>query len=249
MRLDNDGNEAPGGHMALQDAFFNPDEVFDHGVDSLLLGLASQAAQEVDTWLVDDVRNFLFGPPGAGGFDLAALNIQRGRDYGLPGFNELRSVLGLTPKTDFLDLTGGNQLLADRFASVYTDINEVDLWIGGLAEPHQGGGMIGETFLRILIEQFARTRDGDRFFYLNDLSQLTILDPLFMENTSLSNIIQRNSGITNIQANVFLLADVSAVPEPSISILLLIAAVSWTLGIGGREIGRRCLSSDGTMAG
>ena len=49
--------------------FFNPAAINEVGVDPILKYLASDNAQEVDTQVVDDVRNFLFGPPGAGGFE------------------------------------------------------------------------------------------------------------------------------------------------------------------------------------
>lgn len=45
--------------------------------------------------VIDDVRNFLFGPPGSGGMDLPALNIQRSRDMGLPSYNQARLDFGL----------------------------------------------------------------------------------------------------------------------------------------------------------
>ena len=78
--------------LPLRHAFFNPSVLASDPstIDRLLLGAAKQVSQEVDVHLVDDVRNFLFGPPGAGGLDLAALNIQRGRDHGLPDYNLLR---------------------------------------------------------------------------------------------------------------------------------------------------------------
>ena len=107
-RLNNDGTTIADGNLSLRDAFFAPQQVTDHGIDSLLLGAASQQAQEIDASVVDDVRNFLFGPPGSGGFDLAALNIQRGRDHGLPDYNQARAGPGAR---------AGQQLRRDHFRS------------------------------------------------------------------------------------------------------------------------------------
>ena len=224
LRVDNDGNLVKS--LSLQDSFFDPEEVRQNGINTLLMGLASQQAQEVDTFLVDDVRNFLFGPPGAGGFDLASLNLQRGRDHGIPDLNTVRIALGLTPYTSFLELTGGDVDLANALASVYDDIDQIDLWIAGLAEAKVNGGLLGETFSYILIDQFTRSRDGDRFFYLNDLDHLTILDPT-LETVTLSDVIRRNSNIDNIQDNAFL---VSSVPEPNTRIGLLMLVVLGLIG-------------------
>lgn len=208
QRVDNDGAIVES--IDLANAFFDPNEITTDGIDTLLKGLASQEAQDIDTLIVDGVRNFLFGPPGSGGFDLAALNIQRGRDHGLLSLNDFREEFGVgTGYADFMDLTDGDVDLANQFASAYDSIDDVDLWIGGLAESHINGGMVGETFFSILRDQFTRTRDGDRFFYLNDaeLAHLSILYPDLQLDTSLANIIRRNSEITNIQDNVFLLSD------------------------------------------
>ncbi len=224
LRVDNNGQIVAS--LSLRDSFFNPDELLNNGIDTLLMGLASQQAQELDTLLVDDVRNFLFGPPGAGGFDLASLNLQRGRDHGLPDVNTVRLALGLIPYSTFLELTGGDEELADVFASVYSSIDEVDLWIAGLAEKKVNGGLLGETFSYILIDQFTRTRDGDRFFYLNDLDHLMILDPT-LQTVTLSDIIRRNSTIDNIQDNAFLVA---SVPEPNTRVGLLMLVLLGSIG-------------------
>lgn len=214
LRVDTSGATAGATSVALRDAFFNPAEVFANGVDSLLLGLASQRAQAIDPFLVDDVRNFLFGPPGAGGFDLAALNLQRGRDHGIGSLNAVRDALGLSPYASFLDMTGGDVLLADAFASVYAAVDDVDLWIGGLAEQSAGRSMLGETFTQIVLDQFTRAMLGDRFFYLAEMDALQVLDEDFMSTTSLSSLIVRNSTVQSMQANAFFVT-----PEPG-SLLL-----------------------------
>lgn len=210
------------GSVDLQDSFFQPTFFQTNSIDSVIAGLASQDAQEVDTLVIDDVRNFLFGAPGSGGFDLASLNIQRGRDHGLSDINSTRTALGLDTYDDFIDLTGGDEDLAAAFESVFGvgGIDDVDLWVGGLAEAHLDGGLVGETFSAILADQFERSRDGDRFFYEFDLDHLLVLDSTF-ESTSLSDIILRNTEIESIQSNVFLTV---AVPEPTS--LSLLAAVS-----------------------
>lgn len=223
LRVDDSGPVMDVTRVALRDAFFNPAEVFDNGVDSLLLGLASQRAQGIDPLLVDDVRNFLFGPPGADGFDLAALNLQRGRDHGVGSLNAVRDDLGLVPYTSFLDMTGGDALLAGAFESVYDGVDDVDLWIGGLAEQTAGRSMLGETFTQLLLDQFVRSMTGDRFFYLAEMDALQILDEDFMSTTSLSAVIRRNSSIQSIQADAF-----RVVPEPG---SLLLAAFAFALAL------------------
>jgi peroxidase len=99
LRLDSTNNPVAVGHLPVRAAFFNPGEIINNGIDPLLRGLAFNIAQRVDIHIVDDLRNFLFGAPGAGGFDLAALNIQRGRDHGLLSYNETRRRLGLMAVT------------------------------------------------------------------------------------------------------------------------------------------------------
>jgi hypothetical protein len=94
MCIKKNGEPAQGCPLPLRDAFFAPDTFKKIGLDALLRGLVTQKPQEVDVHLVDDVRNFLFGPPGAGGFDLASLNMQRGRDHGPPTYNTVLKMFG-----------------------------------------------------------------------------------------------------------------------------------------------------------
>lgn len=207
--------------LPLRDAFFTPNTAVTDGIDSILKGFATHMSQEIDNLIVDDVRNFLFGPPGAGGFDLASLNTQRGRDHGLPSLNAARVALGLGSHNNFLDLTGGDATLAAALASVYADVDAVDLWVGGLAEAHAGDSMVGETFGWIIADQFTRLMNGDRFFYTDTdlMAHLLALDPNF-DATTLSALIMRNSSMTGMQANAF------AIPEPASIVLLAIGGLT-----------------------
>ncbi len=145
------------------------------------------------------MRNFLFGPPGAGGFDLASLNIQRGRDHGLPDYNQARIDLGLAPVTSFADITSDLELQA-ALEATYGNVDDIDAWVGGLAEDHLPGASVGELVYTVLTDQFTRMRDGDRFWYQNVYSG-EALDKL--ESISLSDVIMRNTGIEHIRDNVF----------------------------------------------
>lgn len=196
--LDNDGNPVRE-EMELADAFFNPEPMHEVGPDPVLKYLATDNAREVDTMLVGDLRNFLFGPPGAGGFDLASRNMQRGRDHGLADYNSTRAAYGLPRVTSFSQITSNPDLQA-RLASLYGDVDSIDLWVGGLAEDHVAGSSIGPTFRRIIADQFERIRDGDRFWYSRIFSgaQLQAL-----QQTRLSEVIRRNTTITKIQDNAF----------------------------------------------
>lgn len=199
LRLNDDGTVVDEGNLALRDAFFAPNQIVEGGIDSLLLGAANQVAQEVDTLVIDDVRNFLFGEPGQGGFDLAALNIQRGRDHGLADYNQARIDLGLQPVTSFDQITS-NAALALELESTYGDVNNIDVWVGGLAEDHLTGSSVGELIQTVLVDQFQRIRDGDRFWYQNVFSGRQLAE---IENTSLADVIMRNTDITSLEGNVF----------------------------------------------
>ena len=201
LRVDRNGNESAHGHLPLAAAFFNPALLTDEGgIDPLLRGLAQQVCQEIDNLVVDDVRNFLFGAPGAGGFDLASLNIQRGRDHGLPSYNEARQAYGLRPIRRLSDINP-DPLVQSNLREVYASVNDIDLWIGGLAERHVSGALVGPTYRAILADQFRRLRDGDRFWYEAYLPGSL---QNFIEDQTLSRIIRRNTSIgTELQEDVF----------------------------------------------
>lgn len=194
--LNNDGEEIREA-MLLRDAFFNPTVISETGIDPILKYLATDNAQEIDTMVVDDVRNFLFGAPGQGGFDLAALNIQRGRDHGIADYNTVRAAYGLPRITRFDQITA-NKAMQAKLAATYGNVNKIDLWMGGLAEDHLPGSSMGATFTRIIVDQFIRLRAGDRFWYQAQPNQVPN-----MQNVTLASIIRRNTKLTKLQGNVF----------------------------------------------
>ncbi len=196
--VDDDGNEMADS-IALANAFFQPGLLEDTGIDPLLKYAASTLSQEVDLEVVDSLRNFLFGPPGAGGFDLVSLNIQRGRDHGLADFNSTREAYGLEA-VESIDQITSDADIAVNLEALYGDVNNIDLWVGVLAEDHTEDGSLGETATAIIADQFERLRDGDRFWYENTMTDREIRE---IENTSLGDIIARNTNIDSLQENVF----------------------------------------------
>lgn len=192
LRLDASGSPIDAGNLGLRDAFFRPDRlVQEGGIEPLFRGLAAQSCSAIDTELVDDVRDFLFGPPGAGGFDLASLNLQRGRDHGLPRYNEVRAALGLARRQSFEDVSTDPEM-RDRLSSVFERIDDVDVWVGALAEDAVNGGHLGELAFVVVARQFEALRDGDRFWYTRHLSEDEIAE---IDATTLADVIRRNTSI------------------------------------------------------
>jgi hypothetical protein len=192
------------GHTELKYGFFNPSmiKIETKGkIEPYLLGMMHQRSQGLDCKLVDDVRNYLFGAPGAGGMDLAAINMQRGRERGLPDYNTIRSDFGLQPKSSFATLTGDNNLNQKLF-EVYGEIDQIDPWVGLLAEDHLPGSLFGDLGLLIMKKQFSALRDGDRFFFEVD-EGLTEDQKRNIRFTSLADIMIRNTDLENIPNNVF----------------------------------------------
>lgn len=196
--IGNDGLEVAE-PVALSQAFFNPPLLSEHGVDPILKYLASDPASEIDSTIVNSVRNFLFGPPGAGGLDLASLNIQRGREHGLADYNTARVAYGLPAVTSFNQISS-NPAVRQKLQDLYGNVNNIDLWVGMLAENHVPGGNTGPLVARILVDQFSRLRDGDSFWYERTYSGTALSQ---LRNTTLADVLRRNTGVTTLQGNVF----------------------------------------------
>ena len=194
-----------GGGVDLIDAFFNIGLIDEFGLESFLKGFATHKQYETDTKINSILRNFLFGSPTAPvrfGLDLAALNIQRGRDHGLPDYNDIRKFYTGSPARTFADITK-NTTLAAALQTQYGTIDNIDLWIGILAEDILPGKSVGKTMHAMLKAQFEKLRDGDFYFYKSD-PNLSAAIKTQVSNTKLSDLIKRNTTLTNLQANVFI---------------------------------------------
>jgi len=145
--------------------------------------------KEITGTIVDDLRNNLFGPPTAETLlDLATLNIQRGRDHSVAGFNAVRQAYGLPT----IIISFSKCMLATaqgKVQTLYATVDDVDPWVGCVIENHVGGAAVGATTLSILRDQFRRTSSEDRCWYLwagdlgEDLVEVksTLLATLFVE--------------------------------------------------------------------
>ncbi|NYT64580.1 heme peroxidase [Alcaligenaceae bacterium] len=272
-RINADGTQNP---IDLFDAFLNPlglGEVDANGtvivnhheaVGALIRGMSRQAGNEIDEFVTNALRNQLLGIP----LDLAAINIARGRDTGLPSLNEMRAqfyqISGqdtqLKPYESWVDfaLNLKNSVSIVNFIAAYgehssitnaltmankraaamdlvfgganaphdredflnakgswlnheTGLNNIDLWIGGLAEKHMDfGGMLGSTFSFVFEWQMENLQDGDRFYYLSRVQGLNLLNEL--ENNSFGAMMIRNTDLGDPDATA-LPGDIFSTPD------------------------------------
>ena len=97
-------------------------------------------------------------------FDLAAVDIIRDRERGVPRYNKFRELIGRERVKSFEEITS-NQTWANEMREVYNnDINSVDLMVGMFAEDLPAGFGFSDTAFRIFILMASRRLKSDRFF-------------------------------------------------------------------------------------
>ncbi|XP_051540924.1 eosinophil peroxidase-like isoform X1 [Myxocyprinus asiaticus] len=193
--------------VPLYEAFFSPWRViFEGGVDPLLRGLIGQPAKlnTQDHMLVDALRERLFAFTSHIALDLAALNMQRSRDHGIPGYNAWRQFCGLsTPQNEQeLAVVMNNTELARRLIELYRTPANIDVWLGGVAEPFVPGGRVGPLFACLISMQFKHIRQGDRLWWENK-GVFTTKQKASLAPVSLARIICDNTGIRNVPYDPF----------------------------------------------
>ncbi|MDC9825127.1 peroxidase family protein [Devosia sp. ZB163] len=101
-----------------------------------------------------------------------------------------------TDAVDFLNATG------TYAGGALGGLENVDLWIGGLAEETMPfGGMLGSTFNFVFETQMEKLQNGDRFYYLQRLDGLHLFSE--MEANSFAAMIMRNTDATHLPSDVF----------------------------------------------
>jgi hypothetical protein len=203
LRVNEDRTPDELGHMSLFDGFWTTKPVTEEGgLAPIMRGMAMHTQPANDVFFGEDLRNRLFGEILQGGMDLCAIDIQRGRDHGVPDYGSIRAAFGLAPISNFTEVSS-DASITSSLSTAYGDENpgHIDPLMGMLAEDHLPDSALGETMDAVIRDQYLRLRDGDPLYYENDAE----LDGVQSEiaATRLSEVILRNTEIESIQCNVF----------------------------------------------
>lgn len=301
--------------VPLNVAFFNSDLVPAIGLGPVLQGIGLEPEYDNDEQIDNQLRSVLFQVPVSGNpecldgpglpecfqgvVDLGAIDVERGRDHGIPTYNQLRVAYGLPARTSFTQITGestelfpsdpqltpGNEIndpdsldivqlrddfgvnvaplsdeaqagaqamvrrttTAARLRALYGNVNNVDGFVGMLAEPHLAGADMGELQRAIWTREFRNMRDGDRFFYGNDQGLTFIRNTYGIDfRFNLGDIIARNTGIDRAQLAPNVFFDAGHVAPTSCRVQYVINS-QWGTGSGGFNTTIR-ITNTGTVA-
>ncbi|XP_011910320.1 PREDICTED: lactoperoxidase [Cercocebus atys] len=206
-----DENYQPWGpepELPLHTLFFNTWRmVKDGGIDPLVRGLLAKKSKlmKQNKMMTGELRNKLFQPTHRiHGFDLAAINTQRCRDHGQPGYNSWRAFCDLSrPQTlEELNTVLKNKMLAKKLLGLYGTPDNIDIWIGAIAEPLMERGRVGPLLACLLGKQFQQIRDGDRFWWENP-GVFTKEQKDSLRKMSFSRLVCDNTRITKVPRDPF----------------------------------------------
>uniref|UniRef100_A0A672UGH7 Peroxidasin n=1 Tax=Strigops habroptila TaxID=2489341 RepID=A0A672UGH7_STRHB len=235
------------GHIPLHKAFFSPFRIMQEGgIDPLLRGLFGVPGKmRVPSELLNmELTEKLFSMAHSVSLDLAAINIQRGRDHGIPPYNDFRVFCNLSSAQEFEDLRNEikNLEIREKLRSLYGTTKNIDLFPALMVEDLVPGTRVGPTLMCLLTTQFRRLRDGDRFWYENP-GVFTPAQLTQIRQTSLARVICDNSDhIQQLQRDVFRVASylqgmVSCEEIPAVDLRLWasVSGSSQELKPGGRD--------------
>ncbi|XP_036761294.2 dual oxidase 2 isoform X5 [Manis pentadactyla] len=194
----------------------NPNLNSAQAVNHLLLGMASQIAELEDRIVVEDLRDYWPGPGKFPRTDYVASSIQRGRDMGLPSYSQVLLALGFeTPRNwSHINPSVDPQVLEATAALYSQDLSRLELLPGGLLESH---GDPGPLFSTIVLDQFVRLRDGDRYWFENTGNGLFSMEEISeIRNTTLWDVLVAVTNVdpSALQPNVFFWHEGAPCPQP-----------------------------------
>uniref|UniRef100_A0A663ELQ8 TSPO associated protein 1 n=1 Tax=Aquila chrysaetos chrysaetos TaxID=223781 RepID=A0A663ELQ8_AQUCH len=203
----NQNYKSIGPKIQLRNAFFAVWRIVkEGGIDPFLRSLMANQAKLMtqQQMVVDELRDRMFEQIERIGFDLPALNMQRSRDHGLPGYNSWRQFCGLSQPSGLKTLARvlRNHGLAKKFIQLYGRPKNIDIWIGALAEPFVNGGRVGPLMACLIGTQFRNIRDGDRFWW-ESRGVFTPWQRSSLAKISLSRIICDNTHISKVPRHIF----------------------------------------------
>ncbi|XP_016133248.1 dual oxidase 1-like [Sinocyclocheilus grahami] len=211
-------NNSPG--LRLCNTFWNrnnPNLQSSQDVDELIMGMASQIAEREDNIIVEDLRDYMYGPLRFSRSDAVALTIQRGRDFGLPSYNQIRESLNMRPVNSWDEINpklNNTQLLRELAELYENDTSRLDLFVGGLLESQEGPGPV---FSSIILDQFERIRNADRFWFENKQNGLFTEEEIqAIRNTTFHDVLLDVTSAEegDIQRNVFFWVNGDPCPQP-----------------------------------
>lgn len=192
----------------LRDIFNFPFGLYRGQLEGMVEGLTESPSQKFDRYMARDVTNHLYQNRGnESGLDLASLNINRGRDHGVPGYTTLMEFCGGPQITTFRQLDRLFQRgVRPLFERLYERVEDIDLFSGGLAERPNQGAVIGPTFTCIIGIQFYHLKYGDRFYFEHggQAGSFTPAQLQEIKKVTLGKIICDNSQINDVPENAFL---------------------------------------------
>ena len=201
---------------SLKNVFNEPSLLQSAGfIEDMLRGQAFEDAPAWDPAFNEDVMNHLFEEGNNGGLDLTALNIQRGRDHGIPGYNRYRQICAsgnYRAVDDFDGLSSDGYLSSDdirKLRDAYDDVEDIDLFVAGVLEKTHSDSLVGPIFKCIIGDQFIRFKRGDRFWYENGQDPQTRFSRnqlRAIKRSSMARILCDNTDLSKIQPLVFKVA-------------------------------------------
>ena len=189
--------------------FFNTTRVYSyegHGFDMIINGLINQVSPAFDLSVDGELTHNLFQGQDDFGQDLVARNIHRGRDHGIPGYNDWREFVGLPRIESWTDYQEDmSQDALDAMSKIYDNVDDIDLFSGALSEYPTEGSVMGPTFAILNAMQFERLKRGDRFFFCNENQRGSFSEEQLnnLRLMTLADVVCHNTGIKKTKDNVF----------------------------------------------